>query len=263
MISWLNTLVRFLIDPFNILWLLGLGMVVLWVLDKKGLLKRLLTFTILFFLAVSTPLIPVILVNSLEDRYLPLDGEQFQADKEKKTHIVVLGGGHGYDERLPANALLSSNARGRLMEGIRLHRQIPGSKLVLSGSTSTPERLTQAEMLKETALLLGVHEENILTQKEPGNTCQEAQVYAETFKNRNPVILVTSAIHMPRAEKLFIDFGVEVTPSATNYRLKGSWKQKRFGLPSADHMDLMASAVTAYAAMAEARLRSRFIGNCR
>lgn len=261
--SWIIDLIRFFLDPFNILWLLGFGMIVLWVLDKKVWLKRFSIFTVLFFLVVSTPLIPVILVNSLEDRYLPLDAEQFQAENGYDTHIVVLGGGHGYDERLPANALLSSNARGRLMEGIRLYRQIKGSKLVLSGSTSTPGKLTQAEMLKETALLLGVEEDSILLQKEPKNTCQEAKTYAETFKNRNPVILVTSAMHMARAEKLFEDFGVDVTPSATNYQLKGSWKSKRFGLPSVENISLLASAITSYAAMVEASLRSRFLGNCR
>ena len=238
-------------------------MVLIWGLGKRKWLKKLIVFTVLFFLIVSTPLVPVILVNSLEDRYLPLDTELFQAEKDKEIHIVVLGGGHGYDERLPPNALLSSNARGRLMEGIRLHHQIPGSKLVLSGSTSTPERLTQAEMLKETALLLGVDDGSILLQKEPKNTCQEAQKYADSFNNRNQVILVTSAMHMPRAERLFIDFGVDVTPSATNYRLKGSWKRKRLGLPSADNMALISSALTAYTAMAEARFRSRFLGGCR
>lgn len=254
---------RFFLNTFNILWFLCLGMLVLWALDKKPWLKRLTIFTVLFFLIVSTPLIPVILVNSLENRYLPLDSEQFQAEKDQEIHIVVLGGGHGYDERLPANALLSSNARGRLMEGIRLHRQIAGSKLVLSGSTFTSGGLTQAEMLKEAALLLGVGENSILLQNEPLNTCQEAQVYAKTFNNTHQVILVTSAMHMPRAEKLFEDFGVEITPSATNYQLKGNWRRKYLGLPSEKNISLLTSAITSYAAMAEARFRSRFLGGCR
>ena len=176
-------------------------MIFLWALNKKEWLKKVTAFAILFFLIVSTPLIPVILVNSLEDRYLPLDTELFQADTENDIHILVLGGGHGYDDRLPANALLSNNARGRLHEGIRLHRQIPGSKLVLSGSTSTPGKLTQAEMLQEAALILGVDEKAILIQKEPINTCQEAREYANRF-------------------------GIDVIPSATNYRLNGSWKKK-------------------------------------
>ena len=263
--SLINDFARFLIDPFNILWLLGLGIILLWALDKKKWLSKLIALTVLFFLMVSTPLIPVILVNSLENRYLPLDSELFKvpAEEDKDIHILVLGGGHGYDDRLPANALLSSNARGRLHEGIRLHHQIPGSKLVLSGSTSSPGKLTQAEMLRDAALLLGVDENSIILQKEPVNTCQEAQKYAAAFKNRNDVILVTSAMHMPRAEKLFMDFGIEVTPSATNYRLKGSWKSKRLGLPSLGNMSLTSSAIASYAAMAEARFRSRYLGGCR
>jgi len=156
--GWITELVRFFLDPFNVLWLLGLGIIILLSLNKKDWLKKLIVFTVLFFLIVSTPLVPVLLVNSLEDRYLPLDSDMFHVDGENEIHIMVLGGGHGYDDRLPANALLSSNARGRLMEGIRIHYQIPGSKLVLSGSTSTPGKLTQAEMLKEAAMLLGVNE---------------------------------------------------------------------------------------------------------
>jgi len=261
--SWIAELVRFLTDPFNMLWLLGLGIILLWALDKKLWGKKLAILSVLFFLIVSTPLVPVLLVNSLEDRYLPMDAELFRAEEDRDIHILVLGGGHGYDDRLPANALLSSNARGRLHEGIRLHHQIPGSKLVLSGSTSSPGKLTQAEMLRDAALLLGVDENSIILQKEPVNTCQEAQKYAAAFKNRNDVILVTSAMHMPRAEKLFMDFGIEVTPSATNYRLKGSWKSKRLGLPSLDNVSLTSSAITSYAAMAEASFRSRYLGRCR
>lgn len=238
-------------------------MILLWVLDKQEWLKKLTAFTALFFLIVSTPLIPVLLVNSLEDRYLPLDAELFLAEEDNEIHILVLGGGHGYDERLPANALLSSNALGRLNEGIRLHRQISGSKLVLSGSTSTPGRLTQAEMLKKAALLLGVDEEAILLQNEPINTCQEAREYANRFGSKSHVILVTSAMHMPRADKLFKDFGIDVIPSATNYRLKGSWKKKRLGLPSANNMSLMSSAINSYIAMTEARFRNRFFEGCR
>jgi uncharacterized SAM-binding protein YcdF (DUF218 family) len=243
-----ESLIRFLLDPFNVLWLLLLATAGVWFLKKKRFFKWLAVFTAGWFLIVSTPLVPVVIINSLEDHYEPLYIEELE-DINLEFHIIVLGAGHGFDDRLPPNSLLSQNALGRLNEGIRLQQQLPNSKLVLSGSTSTPGRTTQAEMLQKTALLLGIEEENTIVQKEPMNTWQEAEVYASDYGNTHSVILVTSATHMPRAMMSFNKFGLEPTPSPTNYRLLGSWKQKRFGLPSRHSMDLFNVGMSSYAAM--------------
>ena len=209
-----------------------------------------------FFLAVSTPLIPVMILNSLESQFEPLDVETL-TDIELSYHIIVLGGGHGFDDRLPANSLLSEQALSRLSEGIRLHRQLPNSKLVLSGFSSSG-RTTQAEMLQKTAVLLGVSYENTITQKEPENTYEEAKVYADRFGNSHPLIVVTSAAHMPRAIFLFQHQGTDPMASPAHYRLKGSGKQKWFGLPSVKNMELMKRGLHEWAALKrEQLLRNR------
>ena len=245
-------MVKFLLDPFNIFWLLLLLCSLFWMLKKDVLLKWLLVVTAAWFLMISTPWVPNAVLNSLEDRYSPLFIEDFEGPG-LEYHIIVLGGGHGFDDRLPANSLLSTNALMRLSEGIRLHRQLPNSKLVLSGSTSTPGRTTQAEMLRDAALLLGVNEEATLIQTEPSNTYQEARIYSETYGALHPVIVVTSAAHMPRAMNLFERFGVPATASPTNYRLKGSWKEKRFGMPSTGNIGRLRTGVYEYAAIARDR----------
>lgn len=88
-------------------------------------------FTAVWFLLISTPLIPNAVIRSLEDQYPPVKMDELK--EEAAYHILILGGGHGYDERLPASSLLSGNTLRRLIEGIRLHRHLPNSKLVLSG----------------------------------------------------------------------------------------------------------------------------------
>lgn len=221
---------------------------------KERLLRWLLGITVGWFLISSTPLVPNVLLNSLEDRYMPLNIEQL-ADREAVYHIVVLGGGHGFDDRLPPNSLLSTQALMRLSEGIRLHNQLPNSKLVLSGFSSSG-RTTQAEMLRNSALLLGVNEENTIMQTEPGNTYEEARVYSERFGNRYPVIVVTSAAHMPRALMSFTKFGVDPLPSPTHYRLKGSWKKVVFGFPSMRNMQNLKTALGEYAGMLWYRMKS-------
>lgn len=244
----IHSLARFLLDPFNILWLLLLMAGAAWYLKKKRLYKWLIIGTGFLFLIASTPLASVLIINSLEDRYEPLFVEKLEKP-DLEYHIVVLGGGHGFDDRLPANSLLSHNALGRLSEGIRLHRQLQNSKLVLSGSTSSPGRTTQAEMLQQTAILLGVEEAATLIQKEPANTYEEAKIYASNYGNTYPVILVTSATHMPRAMMMFERFEITPIPSPANYQLRGSWKDKWFGLPSLDNMERFRLGISSYAAM--------------
>lgn len=246
------TLIKFLLDPFNLIWMLLLASLAAYFLRREILFRWLILITTVWFLLVSTPLVPTALINSLEDRYDPAYAEDLE-NPDAEYHIIVLGGGHGFDDRLPPNSLLSGNALGRLNEGIRLHRLLPNSKLVLSGYSASG-RTSQAEMLQKTALLLGVEEEATILQTEPGNTYEEAKIYADTFGDSYPVILVTSATHMPRAMMLFENFGVEPVASPANYRLRGSWKEKRFGLPSNGYISHMNSALYEYAAI----YRSRF-----
>lgn len=257
----LESVIRFLLDPFNVLWMLAIGMALAIWFKKLTILKWLITLSLIIFFVTATPIIPVWFVNTLEDDFEPLNVTEL-VDQNADYHILVLGGGHGYDDRLPPNALLSGNALGRLAEGIRLHRQLPNSKLVLSGSTSTPGRISQAELLMQTALLLGVDREDILIQAEPSNTCLEARVYSEKFGTVHPLILVTSAMHMRRAIYLFHANGIDPIPSATNYRLKGSFNKVRLELPSMDTLRLMNSVFLTYAAMIDARFRHHFGIGC-
>jgi uncharacterized SAM-binding protein YcdF (DUF218 family) len=244
--------IKFLLDPFNILWILILITGTAYLLKRVNLCRWFMALTGTYFLVISTPFIPVILVNTLEDRFEPVYIEDLD-NTDGEYHIIVLGGGHGFDDRLPANSLLSSRALGRLNEGIRLHNQLPNSKLVLSGYSSSG-RTTQAEMLQNTAILLGVNRDATIIQTEPENTYREAEVYSGNFGNRYPVILVTSATHMPRAVMVFEHFGVDVIPSPTNYRLKGSWKRVRFGWPDVSNIDHLGAGMSEYAAI----LREKF-----
>jgi len=246
--------IKFFLDPFNILWILALTLLFIWYLKKKRLLKWLLGISAIFFLSVSTPLIPVLVIDSLEDRYVPLYTKQLD-DLGREYHIIVLGGGHGFDDRLPPNSLLSQKALGRLNEGIRLHRQLPSSKMVFSGFSASGGT-TQAEMLEKTARLLGVDKERTILQNEPGNTFEEAKVYSENYGNRHPVILVTNATHMPRAMMSFKKFGIEPFPSPTNYRLLGSWKYKRIGLPDMSNIEHLRVGIYEYAGLIWYHLKS-------
>jgi len=249
----ISSLVRFVIDPIHILLFLVLAAGLAKALGREKLKWWLGGTALLWFFIAATPAIPTLLINSLEDRYEPVFVEQLP-DPELEYHIIVLGSGHGFDDRLPANSLLSLGALGRLSEGIRLYHQLPNSTLVLSGYSSSG-RTSQAEMLQQAAILLGVEKGRTFIQTEPSNTFEEAKTYRSRFEGNHPLIVVTSASHMPRAMNVFEHFDTSPIPSPTNYRLKGSWKKKRVGLPSTSNIELMRTALFEYAALARDQFR--------
>lgn len=234
-------MIKTLLDPFIVFWI-GILLAVCFAVGKKKYTAKvlfILSLGCLFLVSVS--LLPDCLVKSLESRYAVYHPE---ANDSTAYHILVLGSGHTEDQRLPPNAQLSESALARLAEGIRLYRLLPASKLVLSGYSSsggTP----QAKILKQTAVSLGVDEQRILLQEKPQNTYQEAQAYIGSYGD-HPVIVVTSATHMPRAMKMFKILGREAIPAPTFYRVKTSKYDRRSWLPSVDNIENMHTAIIEY-----------------
>ena len=242
-------MIKFIIDPFNILLFMMVLGYAAKLLEIKLLFKWIVFAAVSWFFIISTPLIPNLVLDSLENRYVPLNVETLN-DRElnREYHIVILGGGHGFDDRLPPNSLLSLQALARLSEGIRIHNQLPNSTLVLSGYSSSG-RTTQAEMLQMTAVLLGVDPEKTLMQKEPGNTFEEGKVYSERFGASEMVILVTSAAHMHRAAGVFHHFGIDVIPSPAHFRVRGNRRTVWLGFPSTNNISKFRTGVNEYAAI--------------
>lgn len=220
-----------------------------WVLKKKRLFRWLALSTCVWLVVIATPMLPNMVINSLESQYKPLYIDEL-TDINDEFHIVILGAGHGFNADMPANTLLSQSALSRLNEGIRLHRQLPNSKLVLSGY-STVGGLTSAEMMGKAALLLGVNKESIILQNKPVDTYEEAVVYAENYGIKHPMILVTSAVHMPRAMWMFEEQGINPIASPTDFKLKGTRRQRWFGFPELSNIEKLNVGIYQYAAIAE------------
>jgi len=103
----------------------------------------------------------------------------------------------------------------RLTEGIRLHRAIAGSKLILSGGSKKGE--TEAAAMAELAVMLGVAREDIITETRSLNTYEQAQRVKELVGSAS-IILVTSASHMARAMRLFRNAGMDPLAAPTGHR---------------------------------------------
>ena len=244
----MQTLLSNIILPMPVFWIiLGVAFIFYWRRKKK--VSRYMAFiALLWLLLVSTPFIPNLLVKNLEGRY-EVFSENALNNTGKPVHILVLGCGHTSDLRLPANNQLSVAALGRLAEGIRLQRRIPGSMIITSGSRGKEEK-PQATVLAEAAILLGVEPQHIMQQTLPENTWQEATEYKRIFGDSAQLILVTNAVHMPRAMYSFHQAGLDPIPAPTNHFIKkGSKRNFRSWIPAACNISKMGKAIHEYAGM--------------
>lgn len=160
------------------------------------------------FLFTVTPL-PVLMVRSLEQQYAIYN------PKVDKLPILVLGAGHVNDPKLPALQRLSIPLLDRVAEGVRMHNKT-GGKITFSGF-SRHNKSPHALAMSEAAVSLGISPADTTMLMKPTNTWEEAAAYKARFGTDEKFILVTSAIHMPRAIEIFQDAGLQPIAAPTNF----------------------------------------------
>jgi uncharacterized SAM-binding protein YcdF (DUF218 family) len=122
------------------------------------------------------------------------------------------------DEALPLSSRLGSPTLHRLLEGVRLWRLLPGSRLLLSGGQGFGH-VSEAELMARAAGLMGVAAEHVVLESQSQDTAQQAEFLAPRLAGQR-FILVTSALHMPRAMFLFRRQGLDPAPAPTDYQVR-------------------------------------------
>lgn len=199
------------------------------------------------------------LVGPLERQYAPITDPAVLAEDVLNgpegagpVRVLVLGAGHWPSAERPLSSELSATAIARLAEGVRLHRALPGSRLVTSGAGEPPSMAATGAAL---ARSWGI--EAIDIHPTPANTAQEARVAAERFGDA-PLVLVTSASHMPRAMALFRARGLDPIPAPTHYLRpppEADLWRVRAQRPSATGLRMSERAIYEYLGLAWAGLR--------
>jgi uncharacterized SAM-binding protein YcdF (DUF218 family) len=249
----MNSKVSFLFMPLTIFWFILITGIFLFLLKRKrtGLVCGF--FSIIWLAMISFPFLPELLVRSLENRFPPLL-EVSQFNQKDSIYILVLGSGYADNKNLPPNDQLSLNSLGRLTEAIRLHRLLNTSQIVLPGSIPG-ENVSEVEPYMKTALALGVNGNEIRPLGTPENTQMEAFDYTKKFGTNNTLILVTDAIHMPRAMLLFHKAGQSPIPSPTNHLMKSDRKNGISDLvPASSNITMMEYAMHEIGGLVYARL---------
>ncbi|KGQ19840.1 putative membrane protein [Lysobacter dokdonensis DS-58] len=143
--------------------------------------------------------------ESLEDRYAVAP----PAEMPKADAIVVLGGG-GYTWINRPGVTLDDLKYSRLAQGARLYIAGRAPRVILSGGGEGVR--TEARNMARGMRKFGVPDTALLLEERSTDTTTNAR-YSAQIARRNgvrSVLLVTSAIHMPRASVLFRGAGLDV-----------------------------------------------------
>lgn len=212
----------------------------------------------------SSRLVAATLLRSLEWRYLP------PAEVPTADVIVVLGGGTKTAE-YPRPTVEVSEAGDRTLYAAWLYHQGVAEHLLLTGGhvfTSTlATEPPEAEDMLTIMQMLDVPDEAIWLETKSRNTYENA-LYSRPLlaeKGINTILLVTSAIHMPRSVAIFEKQGFTVIPLPTDFIVtESSWQeitsltfQGQFGnvLPTVENLQFTTWALKEYIGMAVYRLR--------
>jgi len=212
--SWLitNAVAAFLLPPLSLLMLALIGA---WLSARRRVAGRaLIGIAAFLLLALSTQAGSRLLVASLENTSLPLV-EPLQSGAEA---IVVLGGGRLYDAPEDAGRDQPSSATLiRLRHGARLHRLTALPVLVSGGAPDTTGESEAALMARVMRDDFGVPVRWL--EQTSDNTAENAKHAAQQLSQAGikRILLVTDAIHMPRAKRAFVSAGFDVVVAPTRF----------------------------------------------
>ncbi|RMF49444.1 MAG: YdcF family protein [Anaerolineae bacterium] len=200
------------------------------------------------------------LARTLEWRYLP------QTEPAAAPVIVLLGG-----DTAPASPPQPIVQPGqRAFYAAALYHQGKAGRILVSGGAipwqSGGESATPADQMYDVLRLLDVPPEAITLERQSRNTAENARYSAEILAEWGVqrIILVTSALHMPRARALFEAQGLTVIPAPTGFAVtRASWNAAFHGgwqnflinlIPTAGSLNLTTTVLKEYLGMAAYRL---------
>jgi uncharacterized SAM-binding protein YcdF (DUF218 family) len=247
---------QFLFPVPLVLELLLLGLALLWFTRRQRAGRVLVSAGTALLLIFSNSFVSQLLLRPLEQQYLP--GSDLDAGPAGPTqaikYIVVLGGGHTPDPKLPVTSWIESIALNRIVEGVRLYKADPGRKLILSGG-AVFDPLPEAQTMSRLALIMGVKPQDILLESGSRDTEDQARLI-KTLVGQEKFFLVTSASHLPRAMALFQKQGLApvAAPAGHLVRQSQSWSPDDF-FPNSGGLYRVEMALHEYLGLAWARLR--------
>ena len=192
--------------------MLVIGLIILGIIFN---IRKFTLIGIIILIFSSLPIISNKFIAYLEKDYKPIEISEI----ENVDAIVVLSGMIkvvGDEENLKYEF---TDSVDRFFAGLDLFNNNKSPILILTrGKMPWSVGIAEGEYLKVLAIKYGVPEENIILTDEVQNTDQEAKSIKEILTENSKIILVTSAFHMPRAEKVFKAENINLIPFPVDFQ---------------------------------------------
>lgn len=215
--------------------------------QRPRLGRTTIAVSLLTLLLLSTPWVANVLKRSLET-YAPIQPQTLR----QAQAIVVLGAGTYYTApEFGGLDAISRNGLARVRYAAYLHRQ-SGLPILVAGGAPHGGR-TESEAMREVLereFHVAVRWQDALSHSTAENAQYSREILAKSAVSS--VILVTDAIHMPRAKLVFEKVGMTVLPAPTGFATDSPGFV--LNLPSASALDSSAYAIREWIALSVVRL---------
>lgn len=207
-------------EPIGFLWLLDIMAAAFLFWRRKWICAFFLVIIAMVSSIMGNESISRHLIGSLERPYARARFDNLPV----ADAVVALGGGHHPSAYDLFGFNLNAGAN-RSLTALELVRQRKGKAIVLGGGTlfSDGRQLETSTLLKAWLLAWGLPDAPVFYLENCTNTRDEALRVSNLAKKQGwqHILLVTSAFHMRRAEAVFSNAGVPVTPVACDFRALG------------------------------------------
>jgi len=206
-------------DPLKLLLILlnpltlSLLLCALALLTARPALRLLALASLVVLAGLSLPAVAERLARPLEDRY----ASQPATDYGRAQAVVLLGGGEAAGE---GGAWDLTAQADRMVLAAELWHAQRAPRIIASGGLGRRGDWSEAHAMGYMLRWLGVRREAIEIESRSRNTREHPAYIRPLLDGDAPVLLVTSALHMPRAVARFRAVGIEVIPAPTDRELQ-------------------------------------------
>lgn len=230
---------------------LAIGIGLLYRADRTRRLGRLwLTALAIAYLTISFQVSADALVWGLTRGFSPITSA---GDASGAAAIVVLtGGSQRYTDQERGIEIVSEASAWRALEAARVYRLLSPPLVVASGAQILGRAPSDAALMADALISLGVPEERIIRERQSTNTREHALNVPPLLREHGVqrFVLVTSPTHIRRAVGAFAARGLDPVPSMSANRSRESRREERDWLPGRQHLASSQSAIYEYFGLA-------------
>jgi uncharacterized SAM-binding protein YcdF (DUF218 family) len=159
--------------------------------------------------------------------------------------IVVLGSGHNDKNNYPLSSKIGFSSLKRVFESVTLYKNYAIKPTIVFTGYAGSNNISNAKINSIVAQKMGVDKKNIIINPAPKDTKEEIVFLKKLTKNKTS-ILVTSAMHMPRAIILSKQEKFYPTPAPTDFYSHNGFFASMLSLPNPKCFTISQKAIHEY-----------------